>query len=324
MRGLYAIVDLPHPSALPVEEITRGVLAERLHGGVDGAAVVQLRAKEATSAERCELLARMAPWCERAGVPLFVNDDIEAACRASGVAGVHLGQADAGADDPEEVRQRVSQRRAATGGTLLVGLSSHGIEQFKVASRRRPDYVALGPIAPTRSKADPDPVVGFDTLELACRLATRPVVAIGGLDQGAARRAIELGVDAVAVIGALIGTSEAETAERSRDLARAIREASRPLPFEEVQRRVPVLSPELLADLARWSDDLGFLVALGLPARFRPIVREGEVHYRACEVLDLLMVLGKQPNETWEAWRDRTDGSGGALVQLRLRSSAPG
>ncbi len=315
VKGLYAIVDVPHPHALAVEAVTRAVLGDRLRGGIDGAAVVQLRAKAATTTERLAMLEAMAPSCREAGVPLIVDDDIDAALEGpEGVTGVHLGQDDPGADDVASIRERASAR----GRALTIGLSTHDLSQLRAALRRGPDYVAFGPVLPTRSKARPDPVVGLSGLADACRTTDRPLVAIGGLDGVSAVQAVEVGADAVAVIGALVDATPERIAARAAELARSLREAARPLTVAEVVEKIPVLPAEVLEQLAAWGDDLGILLELGLPARFRPLCRDGQVSYRPCDVFDLLAALGKRPSESWSEWSVRVGNEPASpLVQLR-------
>jgi thiamine-phosphate pyrophosphorylase len=314
MEGLYAIVDVPHPHGLSAAEVTAAVLPR---DGEPGAGAVQLRAKSAATPERVQLLRTMAPLCRAAGVPLLVNDDLEAGIEAAD--GVHLGQDDPGADDLEAVRVAAAARGRAR---FFVGLSTHNREQLLRALQQRPDYVAMGPVAPTRSKANPDPAVGLPGLLEACRLTTRPLVAIGGLDGETGAAAIELGASAVAVISALADASPAKIRERARSLAIAFADAARPIPFDEVVAAIPVLPPEQLADIARWSDDLGLHVTLGLPARFRPRVEGDTILYRRRDVLDLAWALGKRPGESWASWTerlDRDDAPAHPLVQLRPR-----
>lgn len=304
VRGLYAIVDVPHPHGLDVAVVTEAVLA--------GASVVQLRAKAASTAERIALLERMVPACRREDVPLFVNDDLAAALAVRGVAGVHLGQGDPGADDLVRVRAQAGAR------ALAIGLSTHDLAQLRAAIAQRPDYVAFGPVAPTRSKARPDPVVGLAGLADAARTSALPLVAIGGLDDTLATRSIEVGASAVAVIGALVDRTPDAIEARARALAERLREAARPLDVDEVHARIPVLSVEVLAELARWSDDLAIHRALGLPARFGPRQEGGVVRWRPSDVVDLLAAMGKREDESWETWNARGDRPELAeLVRLR-------
>ena len=309
MRGLYAIVDLPEPNGHTAAALTEAVLGGRGRGGA-GASVVQLRAKSATTQQRVEMLNSMAPLCEAASSLLVINDDVDAAI-AGPAGGLHLGQTDEGAEDLSELRGRVRPG-------LVLGLSTHDRGQLQTACQQKPDYVALGPIAPTVSKENADPVVGFPGLLEGCRLATRPVVAIGGLDEVGGARAIELGASSVAVIGALRHERLAEVEARAVSMAEAFERASAPLPFEEICAAIPVFAPDQLLEIARWADDLALLIGMGLPARFRPRHDGTTAHYRPCDLLDLLYVLDKRADESWDAWSERTDGDEeGALVQLR-------
>jgi thiamine-phosphate pyrophosphorylase len=340
VQGLYAIVDVPDPYGFSVEAVTRAVLGDRLEGGRGGASVVQLRAKQASTQERVRWLAQLVPLCRAAGAISIVDDDVEAAL-ASDADGVHLGQHDEGADDVAGVRARAAERgrpaasgaegdphggrrasaavaEASTSKPFRVGLSTHDLGQLRMAGRQAPDYLALGPVAPTRSKHDPDPVVGYSGLLDGCRAASRPLVAIGGLDLERGCRAIEAGAAAVAVIGALQVDALDRVRERAIAMARAFRAAAAPLELDEVCRRIPVLAPELLAELARWGDALGVHIGLGLPARFAPRIQDGRPLYRPCDVIDLVEALGKRPDESWDAWRERSpEDEGGPLVRLR-------
>ena len=295
--GLYAIVDVPHPHGLSVEDVTRAVLGDKLEGGKHGASLVQLRAKHASTEQRKAWLRAMAPICRDADVALVCNDDVEAALDLPEVDGLHLGQDDDGAETLAEIRARRDD--------LFVGLSTHDLTQLRDAQRQGPDYLAFGPVASTQSKANPDPVVGLSGLEDAGRVASKPLVAIGGLDQTRAGKAIQHGARMAAVIGALARPTVEATRAAAIELAKALQYAARPLSVDEVAELIPVLDPDLLAELARWGDSLSVHLALELPARFSPRVTDGVASYRYCEVLDLIHALGKRPHESWEQWRTR-------------------
>jgi thiamine-phosphate pyrophosphorylase len=311
MAQLYAIVDVPHPYGLGVREVTEAVLGDRQRGGVCGASVVQLRAKHASTAERRAFLEQMRGPCDRAGAFLVVNDDEQAVC--DGVHGLHLGQGDPGFDHVAEVRARIGPGR-------LVGVSTHDLAQLRAATRQRPDYVAFGPVAPTRSKENPDPTVGFEGLLAACRLATVPLAAIGGLDAESGAEAARIGAHYVAVIGGLVAPTIAQTRERAEHFGGALAQAVRPLDLDAVARAIPVLPRAQLEDLARWSDSLGVHIELGLPARFRPWMDGDRAWYRPCDVLDLQYVLDKKSEESWDEWQERigSDEPPEGLVRLRL------
>ncbi|MEM7159602.1 MAG: thiamine phosphate synthase [Myxococcota bacterium] len=313
VQGLYAIVDVPHPFGLSVAEMTRAVLGDRLEGGADGASVVQLRAKDASTEQRVQWLQQMAPLCRDANAMLVVNDDFEAAL-AVNADGLHLGQGDPGADDLSALRRDAQRRGHAN---LQIGLSTHDLGQLRAAGKLAPDYLALGPIAPTRSKKNPDPIVGMPQLLDACRIASRPLVAIGGLGQRSGAQAIEMGAAAVALIGALVFDSADRTRTEAISMSRAFRNAAAWLDLDEVHRQIPVLEREQLAELARWGDNLGVHVGLGLPARFGPRIEDGAPQYRPCDVIDLVHALGKHPGESWSEWSSRGAEEAGPLVQLR-------
>lgn len=314
VQGLYAIIDVPDPFGFSVEDVARAVLGDRLEGGHDGASVVQLRAKRATTPQRVRWLDQLVPLCRAAGVACYVNDDLEAAL-AGDADGVHLGQHDEGAHELASVRARAAAQGRPS---LAIGLSTHDLAQLRMAGRQAPDYLALGPVAPTRSKVNAEPVVGWSGLLDGCRVASRPLVAIGGLGLDGGCRALEAGAAAVAVISALRLDSLERVREQAMALSRAFAVAAAPLALDEVQRRIPVLEPELLAELARWGDALSVHMGLGLPARFAPRLEEGRPLYRPCDVIDLVEALGKRPDEDWDAWRERSrEDEGGPLVQLR-------
>lgn len=305
--GLYAILDLPHRGGLAPEQ----VVAALVEGAGAGLAAVQLRAKHAGTGERIAWLERLLPICAAAGVPLFANDDLDAALAVPGVAGVHLGQGDAGFDRLDEVRAR-----AAAG--FAVGISTHSLPQLRAALAQRPDYVAFGPVFSTTSKRDADPTVGLEGLADAGRIAARPLVAIGGLDVERAAQAVAVGADRIAVIGGLVATTAEEISSRARAYVAAITEAARWWSIDEVHAAIPVLSKPTLEGLARWGDDLGVLAQMRLPARFSPRFEGGCAQFRARDVCDLQWALGKHAGESWAQWTARGDTDGSAtLVQLR-------
>lgn len=189
MRGVYAIVDVDALGAAAVDAVA-------FASAVISAApcALQLRAKSMTTPARIEQARALAPLCREARVPLFMNDDVDAAL-ASGCDGVHVGQGDASIDEVRALAPR-----------LAVGVSTHSPDQIATALLYRPSYVAYGPVFTTPSKRDHEPVVGLDGLAVASRLASEarvPLVAIGGIDVARARAIAPL-VDCVAVIGALV------------------------------------------------------------------------------------------------------------------------
>src|SRR5208282_638868 len=127
------------------------------------------------------------------GVTFFVNDRPDVAYLA-GASGVHVGQDDLG----------VEQARAVLGKDKLIGVSTHNLEQFTAAAATSADYIAVGPIFETRTKANPDPVVGIELIRRARLLTDKPIVAIGGATLERAGEILAAGADSVAVISDIL------------------------------------------------------------------------------------------------------------------------
>lgn len=200
---LYPIVDV---AVVGEERVIRTI--EILAAG--GATLLQLRAK-ASSDRALVPLARAAVLAAHAsGARLIVNDRPDIALIA-GADGVHLGQ-----DDLPP-----SAAREILGAQALIGLSTHNLEQLTASVREPLDYVALGPIFPTTSKARPDPVVGPELIVRARALTSLPLVAIGGLSRANVRQVVESGADGVAVIGDLLRAPDLEAAQRELTAALA-------------------------------------------------------------------------------------------------------
>jgi thiamine-phosphate diphosphorylase len=198
-RGLYAIVDTDACARQNRDamDVARAVLR-------GGAAVVQLRAKGMEDAARERLALDLRALCSAAGVPLVVNDLPDLARRV-GADGVHLGQGD----------MRVSDARAVVGDEVAIGISTHDIEQALLAERAGADLVGFGPVFPTRTKDNPDPVVGLAGLTEVCRRVAIPVVAIGGIEIARAGEVRAAGAPLAAAIGAVCGADDPESAARA-------------------------------------------------------------------------------------------------------------
>jgi thiamine-phosphate pyrophosphorylase len=205
-RGLYAIVDADALGSRDAVAFSERVLA------AGELFALQLRAKSWSTRRMLETARVIAHRCQRAGVPFYVNDRPDVAWLA-GATGVHVGQDDFSVADV---------RRIAVG--LAVGISTHDATQFERALGEGAAYVAIGPIFATRSKREPDPVVGVEGLASAvARAAETPVVAIGGITLERARLVHDAGAAAGAVIAALTEVPDELLSERARALHRALR-----------------------------------------------------------------------------------------------------
>ena len=173
-----------------------------------GARLVQLREKALPAREFYAEVLEALRVARLFGARVVVNDRVDVAL-AAGADGVHVGQDDV---PPEAAR-------ALSGGGKIVGFSTHSVEQASAAARLPVDYIAIGPVFDTSSKENPDPVVGLEGVRrVRAAIGTLPLVAIGGITAETAPSVLEAGADSVAVIGALLNTSDpAEITRRTRD-----------------------------------------------------------------------------------------------------------
>jgi thiamine-phosphate pyrophosphorylase len=158
-----------------------------------GVRFLQYRDKDSSDEavlERAALLRRIFPSSDSC---LILNDRV-LLVQPSGFDGVHVGQEDM---SPAEVR-------ATLGREILVGVSTQGDAQLRVAADGPADYVAIGPVYATSSKENPSPVVGLEGVRAARALTAKPLVAIGGITRMNCSAVIEAGADSVAVISDLL------------------------------------------------------------------------------------------------------------------------
>ena len=185
----YPVIDHSIRPDLSLQQIAR-VLAGA------GVRLVQLRAKQASSgallAEVKELHSFLPPE-----ISLIVNDRADVA-QLSRAAGVQLGQDDF----------PVPAARRLLGPDKLIGFSTHNLEQIEAAASAPVDYLAFGPISPTATKADTQPVVGCAGLREVRKRTSKPLVAIGGITPANAAQAIEAGADSVAVISGWLAAED--------------------------------------------------------------------------------------------------------------------
>jgi thiamine-phosphate pyrophosphorylase len=183
---LYAILD----SSLFPDTETLCASAEELVAG--GVTLLQYRKKNGNARQMLELARELGQRIGNAA-KLIMNDRADL-CLAAGCDGVHVGQDDL---SPQGTRKVI-------GEGLWLGVSTHNPEQVMLADKTSADYIAIGPVFSTASKANPDPVVGLEGVRQARALARKPLVGIGGITRRNCRAVIEAGADAVAVISDLL------------------------------------------------------------------------------------------------------------------------
>jgi thiamine-phosphate pyrophosphorylase len=154
---------------------------------------LQYRNKRASARELFESSKRLSSLLIPRGVTFVVNDRADVAWAAE-TSGVHVGQEDLGAE----------AARAVIGAGKLLGVSTHNLDQFKEAAATSADYVAVGPVFSTSTKANPNPVVGIELIRRVRPLTDKPIVAIGGITLDRVAEVIQAGADSVAVISDIL------------------------------------------------------------------------------------------------------------------------
>lgn len=190
---LYAILDT---ACLPVPSQIVDFASELLKAGVT---LFQYRNKSGSASQ---MLADARALRRVLGDARLIMNDRADLCLAAECDGVHLGQDDLSV---EGARRIVGEER-------WVGISTHNVEQVRMADRTSATYIAIGPVFATGSKANPDPVIGLEGVRAARALTRKPLIAIGGITRQNCRSVIEAGADSVAVISDLLG-SPRESAE---------------------------------------------------------------------------------------------------------------
>ena len=166
-----------------------------------GVMLIQYRNKSGSARLMLEH-ARQLKGLLPASVKLIMNDRADL-CLAARCDGVHVGQDDL---SPESVRSII-------GPDLWLGVSTHNPEQIAEADRTSADYIAIGPVFGTMSKANPDPVVGLEGVRRARQLTRKPLVAIGGITRANCRSVIDAGANSVAVISDLVSDPQKSAEE---------------------------------------------------------------------------------------------------------------
>jgi thiamine-phosphate pyrophosphorylase len=165
-----------------------------------GVRLVQLRIKQQPPAVVCAEIAAARACCLAAGAQLIVNDHWQAALEA-GCDFVHLGQGDLDGAD------LAALRRAG----VRLGISTHDESELERALALAPDYVALGPIYPTRLKVMPWAPQGLARLGAwKRRVGALPLVAIGGLTLERLPDVFAAGADVAAVVTDIVRAAQPE------------------------------------------------------------------------------------------------------------------
>jgi thiamine-phosphate pyrophosphorylase len=182
---LYAILDLAYVKGADAG----GVVAKMLEGGVD---LIQLRAKGQSLEAIVDLAAELHPVTRRSSTPLLVNDHAAVAGKVQ-VEGVHVGQD----DDP------IAVVREKAGRAIIVGKSTHSVDQAIAAQGEGADYIGFGPIFATPTKPDYAPI-GLGDIKRVHAEVSLPIFCIGGINIDNLQQVIDAGANRVVVVSALL------------------------------------------------------------------------------------------------------------------------
>jgi thiamine-phosphate pyrophosphorylase len=197
---LYGIIDLGY---IDIGDCNH-VAEQMITGCVD---LIQLRGKEQRIDELVDLAGELHEFTTRSSTPLIVNDHAEIAQQVP-VEGVHVGQD----DDSIEVARRKAGR------DVLVGKSTHSLEQALAAQREGADYIGFGPIFATPTKPDYVPI-GLSDIRQVHSEVSLPIFCIGGIKIDNLKQVIAAGARRVAIVSGLLKTPDiAEYARMAKRL----------------------------------------------------------------------------------------------------------
>jgi len=182
------------------------VVGEALSGGVRA---IQLREKDLSTRELYYLADRLLSITRAAGAALLINDRVDVAM-ALGAEGVHLTRRSL---PPKETRNLL-------GGDKLIGISCHSAAEVREAAEEGVDFVVLGPIFETPSKAAYGPPLTTAALREARAVTSLPLLAIGGIKTDRIPEVVAAGADGVALISAVMAAPDPATA--TADLLAAV------------------------------------------------------------------------------------------------------
>lgn len=186
---LYAVTDRTWAGRQTLAE----QVEEALKGGVT---MVQLREKNVSDEEYIQRAGEIKELCNRYGVPLIINDNVEVALKC-GADGVHVGMEDT----------PVSAVRARVGAEFIIGATAKTVEQAKAAEAAGADYLGVGAVFPSPTKRNAIRITKEELYEI-CSAVSIPAVAIGGITESNIAELAGGGMAGVAVVSAIFGAED--------------------------------------------------------------------------------------------------------------------
>ncbi|MDI6738893.1 MAG: thiamine phosphate synthase [Candidatus Edwardsbacteria bacterium] len=193
---LYPVTDQAQSLGRSNDEVLSGIIA-------GGARIVQLREKELGKREFYEMACRFRAATERHGLLLIINDHLDVAL-ACGADGVHLGQDDL----PLSAARKIAPE-------LLIGISTHSLDEARCAQSQGADYVNIGPIFPTSTKQVTIPPRTPQAIREAAPHLTIPFTVMGGINRSNIGQVLAAGARRIAVVTAVATAPDIAAAVRS-------------------------------------------------------------------------------------------------------------
>ena len=193
---LYAVTDRTWLN----DETLYEQVEKAINGGVS---FVQFREKKLDEESFLNEALEIQKLCRKYDIPFVINDNVEIAKKID-ADGVHVGQRDMGAADV----------RTMLGDDKILGVSAQTAEQAVLAEKQGADYIGVGAVFPTGSKADAEDV-SYETLKEICEAVNIPVVAIGGISADNVLTLKDSGISGIAVISAVFGAEDIESAAKN-------------------------------------------------------------------------------------------------------------
>ena len=192
MMLLYAVTDRAW--------VGKQTLYEQVESALKGGVTcVQLREKNQSEEEFLREALEISSLCKKYNVPFIVNDNVKIAVKCNAT-GVHVGQDDC----------KVSEVRKLVGDKMIVGVSAHNVEEAKKAVASGADYLGVGAVFSTSTKADTD-VLSFETVKAISDAVDVPIVAIGGINRDNILKLKGTGVDGAAIVSGIFAAEDIES-----------------------------------------------------------------------------------------------------------------
>jgi thiamine-phosphate pyrophosphorylase len=193
---LYLCTDRVLSLGRPISDTVEAAI----EGGVT---MVQLREKDAATGEFFRLAKAVQLVTKKHHIPLVINDRLDIAL-AVGAEGLHIGQSDL----------PLAEARRLAGNSMFIGMSVSSVEEALAAEKDGADYLGIGAVYPTGSKADAGEAIGLKELAGICAAVKIPSVGIGGINAKNAAAVIQAGASGIAVISAILSQPDIQKASR--------------------------------------------------------------------------------------------------------------